>query len=69
MKYIKKTNSKKTEFRAIHAGLECAIFKEKFPHLKVASIGPNIYNPHSYDERVSINSINNLFKIVQEIIS
>lgn len=65
---IYKKHNPKAEFRAIHAGLECAIFKEKFPHLKVASIGPNIYNPHSYDEKVSISSINNLYDIVEEII-
>ncbi len=65
---IYKKHNPKAEFRAIHAGLECAIFKEKFPHLKVASIGPNIYNPHSYNEKVSINSIENLYKIVNEII-
>jgi len=66
---IYKKHNPKADFRAIHAGLECAIFKEKFPHLKVASIGPNIYDPHSYDERVSIKSIENVFKIVEEIIS
>ncbi|WP_428023953.1 M20/M25/M40 family metallo-hydrolase [Arcobacter sp.] len=65
---IYKKHNPKAEFRAIHAGLECAIFKEKFPHLKVASIGPNIYNPHSYNEKVSINSIENLYKIVNEIV-
>lgn len=53
---------------AIHAGLECAIFKDKFPHIKVASIGPNIYNPHSYKERVEIKSIDTLYKITKKII-
>lgn len=53
---------------AIHAGLECAIFKEKFPNIKVASIGPNIFNPHSYDERVEIKSIDKVYKIVKEIV-
>jgi dipeptidase D len=66
---IYKKHNPNAELRAIHAGLECAIFKEKFPHLKVASIGPNIYNPHSYNEKVSIKSVENLFKIVKEIIS
>lgn len=65
---IYKKHNPNAQFRAIHAGLECAIFKEKFPLLKVASIGPNIYNPHSYDEKVEIKSISNLFDIVNEII-
>ncbi len=53
---------------AIHAGLECAIFKDKFPHIKVASIGPNIYNPHSFKERCEIQSVENIYKIVLDIV-
>ena len=66
---IYKRYNPNVSFRAIHAGLECAIFKEKYPQLKVASIGPNIYNPHSYDEHVSVNSIHNLYKIISEIVT
>ena len=55
--------------QAIHAGLECAIFKDKFIQLKVASIGPNIFNPHSKNERVEIASINRLYSITKEIVS
>lgn len=65
---IYKKYDEKASLEAIHAGLECAIFKDKFPHIKVASIGPNIFNPHSYDERVEIKSIDKLFDIVKEII-
>ncbi len=53
---------------AIHAGLECAIFKDKYPHIKVASIGPSIEFPHSRKERVSIKSVENVFKVVQKIV-
>jgi dipeptidase D len=53
---------------AIHAGLECAIFKDKYPHIKVASIGPSIEFPHSKKERVSIKSVENVFKVVQKIV-
>lgn len=60
---------KSASLYAIHAGLECAIFKDKFPHIKVASIGPNIYNPHSYDERVEIKSIDKVYKIINEIVT
>ena len=53
---------------AIHAGLECAIFKNMFPNMKIASIGPNIFNPHSTREKVEINSINKISNIVKEIV-
>ncbi|MGM0520181.1 MAG: M20/M25/M40 family metallo-hydrolase [Campylobacterota bacterium] len=53
--------------KAIHAGLECAIFKDKYPHIKVASIGPTIKYPHSKKEQVSIESVNSVFEVVKEI--
>jgi dipeptidase D len=53
---------------AIHAGLECAIFKDKYPHIKVASIGPTINFPHSKKEQVSIKSVENVYEVVKEIL-
>ena len=65
---IYKKHSPDASLEAIHAGLECAIFKDKFPNIKVASIGPNIFSPHSNAERVEIQSVENLEKIVNEIV-
>ena len=48
--------SKKANVRAIHAGLECGLFLEKYPHLDMISIGPQMYGVHSPDERLSISS-------------
>jgi dipeptidase D len=53
---------------AIHAGLECAIFKSKYPNLDVCSIGPNIYFPHSHREECEINSVMKLFTIIKKIV-
>ena len=57
-----------TEFRAIHAGLECAILKQHSPHLDIASIGPNIYNPHSSRESVEIASVERVYTALKEIV-
>ena len=65
---IYKEVNPKASLEAIHAGLECAIFKDKYPHIKVASIGPSIEFPHSKKERVSITSVENVFKVVQKIV-
>ncbi|RXJ70352.1 aminoacyl-histidine dipeptidase [Halarcobacter ebronensis] len=65
---IYKKYDEDASLEAIHAGLECAIFKKKFPHMKLASIGPNIFNPHSNREKVEIASIEKLSKIVKEIV-
>ncbi len=64
---IYKEFNKDASLEAIHAGLECAIFKDKYPHIKIASIGPTIKFPHSRKEQVSISSVENVYKIVSKI--
>jgi dipeptidase D len=58
----------KADFTAIHAGLECAILKQYAPHLDIASIGPNIYDPHSSRESVEIASVERVYNALQEIV-
>jgi len=65
---IYKEVNAQASLEAIHAGLECAIFKDKYPDIKVASIGPSIEFPHSKKERVSIKSVENVFKVVKKIV-
>jgi dipeptidase D len=64
---IYKEFNENASLEAIHAGLECAIFKDKYPHIKIASIGPTIKFPHSRKEQVSISSVENVFQIVKKI--
>ena len=39
---------------AIHAGLECGIIGEKYPGMEMISIGPDMFDVHSPDERLNI---------------
>jgi len=55
---------KKPEIKAIHAGLETGIIGEKFPGMDMASIGPQIENPHSPDERVRIPSVSDFYDLL-----
>lgn len=48
---------KNPEVRVMHAGLECGIIQENYPHMDMISIGPDLQHPHSPDERVSISSV------------
>jgi dipeptidase D len=57
-----------SRINAIHAGLECGIIKDKFPHIEVVSIGPNIYYPHSVREYAEIQSIAKIIQIVEKIV-
>lgn len=54
--------------KAIHAGLECGIIKQKYPHLDMVSIGPRIEFPHSPDERVHIESVGRFYRYLVEIL-
>lgn len=45
------------DVKVIHAGLECGILGEKYPHWEMISFGPTIHNPHSPDEKVHIASV------------
>jgi len=59
---------KDANYGAIHAGLECGIIKEKYPHILMASIGPNIYYPHSNRESVSLDSVALVYECVKNIV-
>jgi len=55
---------KEAEIKAIHAGLETGIIGEKYPGMDMASIGPQIENPHSPDERVKVDTVEGFYKMV-----
>lgn len=56
------------DVRAIHAGLECGLFLEKYPHLDMISIGPQMYGVHSPDERLSIGSTQKCWKWLVDVL-
>jgi dipeptidase D len=56
--------NKEPEVAAIHAGLETGIIGEKFPGMDMASIGPQIENPHSPDERVRVPSVKDFWDLL-----
>ncbi|CUV66471.1 Aminoacyl-histidine dipeptidase [Sulfurovum sp. enrichment culture clone C5] len=58
----------RSEIKAIHAGLECGVLKQRYSNIEFASIGPTIYFPHSKQEMIEINSISSTFKVVKRII-
>jgi len=65
----KKLFNEEPKIRAIHAGLECGLFLEKYPNLDMISIGPQMYGVHSPDERLSISSTQKCWKWLTEILA
>jgi dipeptidase D len=48
---------KEPAVKAIHAGLECGLFLEKYPYLDMISFGPTLRDVHSPNERIFIPSV------------
>ncbi len=59
---------KAPEVAAIHAGLECGVFDSKIDNLDCISIGPTMLDVHTFNERLSISSTNNLFKVIIDVL-
>ncbi|MCC8037705.1 MAG: aminoacyl-histidine dipeptidase [Bacteroidales bacterium] len=47
--------------KAIHAGLECGLFRQKYPHLDMVSFGPTLQGVHSPSERMHIPAVERFY--------
>lgn len=54
--------------KAIHAGLECGLFLEKYPSLDMVSFGPTLRGVHSPDERMLIPTVDKFWKHLNAIL-
>ena len=54
--------------RVIHAGLECGIIGKTYPGMDMASMGPNIENAHSPQERVEIASVDACWELLAALL-
>lgn len=63
-----KIYGKKPHITAIHAGLECGLFAEKFGQMDQVSFGPNLYDVHTTNEHMSISSIQRMWKYLLEVL-
>lgn len=63
-----KMYNKKPQIAAIHAGLECGLFAEKFQQLDAISFGPNLYDVHTPNEHMSISSVQRMWEYLLEVL-
>ena len=54
--------------KAIHAGLECGIIKEKYPSIDMLSFGPTITGAHSPDEQVNVPTVEKFWNLLTAVI-
>ena len=52
----------------IHAGLECGIFSEKLEGIDCVSIGPNNYDIHTTEERLSLSSFERVWEFLLRVL-
>lgn len=60
------SGGQEAKVKAIHAGLECGLFLEKYPHLDMISFGPTITDAHSPAEQVNIPSVSEWWNLLLE---
>lgn len=56
------------EVEAIHAGLECGLFGERVKGMDMISMGPNMFDVHTPDERLSISSTGRVWEFLKEVL-
>lgn len=63
-----KMYNKEPIVETIHAGLECGLIGDKYPGMDMLSIGPNLHDVHSPEERLSIKSTQNVWEFLLELL-
>jgi len=67
-KLYSRESQKEVKLKAIHAGLECGLFKGIKPDLEIVSFGPEIKGAHSPNERVDINSVELIWNVLSSVL-
>ena len=54
---------------AMHFVLEAGYFKQKYPGIEIACIGPRILEPHSTGERLEIHTVEDIWKVLVQLLA
>ena len=65
----KELSGEDAQVQAIHAGLECGLLREKLPDTDMISFGPNLYDVHTPQERLSISSVANTWAFLTSVLA
>jgi len=61
--------NKEAKIDAIHAGLECGLLTEKLGDIDMISVGPNMYEVHSPNERLEIESTIRTWDLLKDVLA
>ena len=68
IKTYQKLYGKEPQIEAIHAGLECGLLKEKLPQTDMISFGPDLFDVHTYEEHLSISSVERTWEFLKALL-
>lgn len=68
-KCYKQINGMDCKVEAIHAGLECAVFSSRIKGLDCISMGPNLFDVHTVNEKLSVSSAVKTYELLLQILS
>lgn len=69
VKVYEEMYGKKPVIQAIHAGVECGILLEKRPDLDCISLGPDMKDIHTTEEKLSISSTRRVWEYVCRVLA
>jgi len=52
----------------MHFVMEMGYFVQKYQGIQIIPIGPRIIEPHSTSERVELSTVDNIFKVLVELL-
>lgn len=64
----KKLFKQEPEVKAIHAGLECGLFLQKFPGLDMISFGPTLRGVHAPGEKLELASMDKFVALLEDVV-
>ncbi|MBR6270431.1 MAG: aminoacyl-histidine dipeptidase [Bacteroidales bacterium] len=64
----KKLFGKEPVVRAIHAGLECGLFTDKFPDVDMIAFGPTLRGVHAPGEKLDLASLERFYSVLLEVL-
>lgn len=69
IKAYEKLYGKTPVCEGIHAGVECGLFTGKVPDMDCISLGPNMQNVHTAEERLEIASVERTWNLLLEVLA
>ncbi|MBO4475746.1 MAG: aminoacyl-histidine dipeptidase [Bacteroidales bacterium] len=60
--------SQEPEVKAIHAGLECGLFLQKFPGLDMISFGPTLRGVHAPGEKLELATLDKFVDLLDDVV-